>query len=78
MAVQGARLYDLNGHLETCCAEDCVSQLFLSANMVGGSGNRLPIAVLSVAGVSTFVAVLVSATSIYLQLKNYRKPALQR
>ncbi|KAL0959043.1 hypothetical protein HGRIS_014981 [Hohenbuehelia grisea] len=44
----------------------------------GGSGSRLPTAVLAVAGISTVVAVLVSSMSIYLQLKNYRKPGLQR
>ncbi|KAF9456225.1 organic solute transporter Ostalpha-domain-containing protein [Collybia nuda] len=43
-----------------------------------GAGSRLPTAVLVVSGVSTVVAVLVSAMSIYLQLKNYRKPILQR
>ncbi|KAJ7582640.1 DUF300 domain-containing protein [Mycena floridula] len=46
--------------------------------MWGGAGNRLPTAVLTVSGVSTFVAVFVSACSIGLQLKNYRKPTLQR
>ncbi|THV00285.1 DUF300-domain-containing protein [Dendrothele bispora CBS 962.96] len=46
--------------------------------MGGGSGSRLPMPVLILAGVSTIFAVLISATSIFLQLKNYRKPALQR
>ncbi|KAF8804907.1 DUF300-domain-containing protein [Phlegmacium glaucopus] len=43
-----------------------------------GAGSRLPTAVLSLAGISAFVAVLVSTVSILLQLRNYRKPALQR
>ncbi|TFK36226.1 organic solute transporter Ostalpha-domain-containing protein [Crucibulum laeve] len=43
-----------------------------------GAGSRLPTVVLVLAGVSTFVAVLVSGMSIHLQLKNYRKPVLQR
>ncbi|KAI5885470.1 DUF300-domain-containing protein, partial [Schizophyllum commune H4-8] len=43
-----------------------------------GSGSHLPAGVLVLAGVSTVVAVVVSAFSIYLHLKNYRKPALQR
>ncbi|KAE9394006.1 DUF300-domain-containing protein [Gymnopus androsaceus JB14] len=43
-----------------------------------GAGSRLPTAVLVLAGLSTFVAVVISATSIFLQLKNYRKPYLQR
>ncbi|RDB16464.1 hypothetical protein Hypma_002814 [Hypsizygus marmoreus] len=43
-----------------------------------GAGSRLPLPVLVLSGVSTFVAVFVSATSIYLHLKNYRKPILQR
>ncbi|KAF8621266.1 hypothetical protein AX15_007926 [Amanita polypyramis BW_CC] len=47
--------------------------------MIGsGSGSSLPVPVLVLAGVCTLVAVLVSAMSIYLQLKNYRKPLLQR
>ncbi|KAJ7488915.1 DUF300 domain-containing protein [Mycena latifolia] len=45
---------------------------------LGGAGEKLPTAVLTVAGLSTLVAVLVSGTSIHLQLRNYRKPALQR
>ncbi|KAF8885393.1 organic solute transporter Ostalpha-domain-containing protein [Gymnopilus junonius] len=43
-----------------------------------GSGSRLPTTVLTLAGISTFIAVLVSMMSIWLQLRNYRKPALQR
>lgn len=43
-----------------------------------GSGSHLPAGVLILAGVSTVIAVVVSAFSIYLHLKNYRKPALQR
>ncbi|KAL4255529.1 Organic solute transporter subunit alpha/Transmembrane protein 184 [Pleurotus pulmonarius] len=43
-----------------------------------GSGSRLPTAVLTLAGVSSLLAVLISGMSIYLQLKNYRKPGLQR
>lgn len=56
-----------------------LSGLMASTYDVGsGSGSRLPIAVLIIAGVSTFVAMSVSALSIILQLKNYRKPILQR
>lgn len=43
-----------------------------------GAGSRLPTPLLVMAGVSAVVAVLVSAASILLQLRNYRKPALQR
>ena len=43
-----------------------------------GAGSRLPTVVLTLAGVSTVVAVFVSMMSIMLQLRNYRKPALQR
>jgi hypothetical protein len=51
----------------------------LDANRVGsGAGSHLPTSVLAIAGLSTLVAVLVSAMSIHLQLKNYRKPILQR
>ncbi|KAF7377286.1 DUF300-domain-containing protein [Mycena sanguinolenta] len=44
----------------------------------GGAGSSLPTAVLTFAGISTLVAVIVSGMSIHLQLRNYRKPALQR
>ncbi|KAG2121955.1 DUF300-domain-containing protein [Suillus clintonianus] len=44
----------------------------------GGAGSGLPIPVLLLAGVSTLVAVTVSGLSIWLQLRNYRKPLLQR
>ncbi|KAL4063857.1 DUF300-domain-containing protein [Scleroderma citrinum] len=43
-----------------------------------GAGSSLPLPVLVFAGVSTFVAVVVSGISIWLQLRNYRKPLLQR
>ncbi|KAJ3771738.1 DUF300 domain-containing protein [Lentinula raphanica] len=43
-----------------------------------GAGSRLPILVLVLAGLSTVTAVVISATGIFLQLKNYRKPYLQR
>ncbi|KAH7912911.1 DUF300-domain-containing protein [Hygrophoropsis aurantiaca] len=43
-----------------------------------GSGSSLPYLVLIIAGISTFIAVVVSGISIYLQLINYRKPLLQR
>jgi hypothetical protein len=38
----------------------------------------LPLPVLLLAGISTLVAVAVSGLSIWLQLRNYRKPLLQR
>ncbi|KAG2136944.1 DUF300-domain-containing protein [Suillus bovinus] len=44
----------------------------------GGAGSSLPLPVLLLAGVSTLVAVTVSGLSIWLQLRNYRKPLLQR
>ncbi|KAF8184782.1 DUF300 domain-containing protein [Pholiota molesta] len=43
-----------------------------------GAGSRLPTPLLVMAGASAVVAVLVSTVSILLQLRNYRKPALQR
>ncbi|KAJ7689328.1 organic solute transporter Ostalpha-domain-containing protein [Mycena rosella] len=45
---------------------------------LGGAGSKLPTPVLTVAGLSTLVAVVVSGLSIHLQFRNYRKPALQR
>ncbi|KAJ6513623.1 DUF300 domain-containing protein [Mycena vitilis] len=47
-------------------------------NVLGGAGSQLPTPVLTVAGIFTLVAVVVSGMSIHLQLRNYRKPALQR
>ncbi|EMD32381.1 hypothetical protein CERSUDRAFT_88023 [Gelatoporia subvermispora B] len=44
----------------------------------GGSGSALPFAALLLAGISTIIATGVSAMSIILHLKNYRKPMLQR
>jgi hypothetical protein len=43
-----------------------------------GAGSALNPILLAFAGVSTLVATVVSAMSIYLHLKNYRKPYLQR
>lgn len=43
-----------------------------------GAGSGLPLPVLVFAGASTLVAVVVSGLSIWLQLRNYRKPPLQR
>lgn len=43
-----------------------------------GAGSSLPIPVLASAGLATFVAVAVSAMSITMHFKNYRKPFLQR
>ncbi|KIP03644.1 hypothetical protein PHLGIDRAFT_110592, partial [Phlebiopsis gigantea 11061_1 CR5-6] len=43
-----------------------------------GSGSSLPLPVLLLSGISTVIATCVSATSIYLHLRNYRKPRLQR
>ncbi|KAG8896445.1 hypothetical protein FRC01_011813, partial [Tulasnella sp. 417] len=44
----------------------------------GGSGHSLSPVILLTAGIATVVACVVTATSIWLQLKNYRKPVLQR
>ena len=43
-----------------------------------GSGSSLPLPVLLVAGICTAIATFVSAMSIVMHLKNYRKPHLQR
>ncbi|KAH9918065.1 organic solute transporter Ostalpha-domain-containing protein [Fomitopsis serialis] len=43
-----------------------------------GSGSSLPFPVLLLSGLATVAATAVSATSICLHLKNYRKPILQR
>lgn len=44
----------------------------------GGTGSKLARATIIVAGVASLVASLLSFVSIWLQLKNYRKPLLQR
>jgi hypothetical protein len=43
-----------------------------------GAGSHLPAPVLILSGACTALAVIVSAMSIHLQLKNYHKPILQR
>ncbi|KAI0081589.1 DUF300-domain-containing protein [Panus rudis PR-1116 ss-1] len=43
-----------------------------------GSGSSLPYPVLVLAGLATVIATAISTISIHLQLKNYRKPHLQR
>ncbi|KAI0309821.1 organic solute transporter Ostalpha-domain-containing protein [Amylostereum chailletii] len=50
----------------------------MEAGTGSGSGSALNPALLIVAGCATFVATIVSAMSIYLHIKNYRKPGLQR
>ena len=56
------------------------SSVFMSSpfNNGTGSGSALDPAILRVAAASTTVATLVSAISIFMHLKNYRKPLLQR
>ncbi|KAF6840863.1 duf300 domain-containing protein [Colletotrichum plurivorum] len=46
--------------------------------MAGGTGEKLTTATTIIAGVAALVATLLSAVSILLQSKNYRKPLLQR
>ena len=44
----------------------------------GGSGSRLGQVAIILAGIASFAATVISLVSIWLQLKNYRKPLLQR
>ncbi|KAH8912895.1 DUF300-domain-containing protein [Coniochaeta sp. PMI_546] len=44
----------------------------------GGTGQKLATATISIAGVASLLATIISMISIWLQLKNYRKPLLQR
>lgn len=53
-------------------------RFFSDIGLGHGSGSSLPLPVLELAGISTIVAVVVSAISIWLHLRNYRKPLLQR
>jgi hypothetical protein len=50
----------------------------MTPDVGSGSGSALNPAILIVAGSATVVATVVSAMSISLHLKNYRKPMLQR
>jgi hypothetical protein len=50
----------------------------LTTGTGSGPGSGLPVFVLAIAGIATVVAVVVGVMSIHLQLKNYRKPHLQR
>lgn len=49
-----------------------------AVTMAGGTGEKLTTATIIVAGVAALVATFLSAISIFLQAKNYRKPLLQR
>lgn len=49
-----------------------------SLNTMGGTGQKLTAATIIVAGVAALIATCLSAVSIVLQAKNYRKPHLQR
>lgn len=44
----------------------------------GGTGQKLATATISIAGVASLLATIISMISIWLQTKNYRKPLLQR
>ncbi|KZZ97744.1 DUF300 domain-containing protein [Ascosphaera apis ARSEF 7405] len=49
-----------------------------SVSLGWGTGSRLATATIILAGVTSLTASLISIVSIWLQLKNYRKPLLQR
>lgn len=49
-----------------------------NSNLQGGTGQKLGKAVIVVTGVFSLVAIIITAVSIWLQTKNYRKPLLQR
>ena len=55
-----------------------VSTMAFLPKLGHGSGSALPFPILLVAGLCTVVATFVSAMSILMHLKNYRKPHLQR
>ncbi|KAB5540388.1 organic solute transporter Ostalpha-domain-containing protein [Coniochaeta sp. 2T2.1] len=44
----------------------------------GGTGQKLATATITIAGVASLLATIISIISIWLQTKNYRKPLLQR
>lgn len=54
------------------------TMLSLLPSLGSGSGSSLPLPVLLLSGISTLVATVVSVTSIFLHIRNYRKPRLQR
>jgi hypothetical protein len=61
------------------------SQLYLAFHSLpagkmagGGTAQKLATATISIAGVASLLATIISAISIWLQTKNYRKPLLQR
>ncbi|KAG8962605.1 hypothetical protein FRC03_003974 [Tulasnella sp. 419] len=59
-------------------AQDGNAPYFHTSFPFGGSGSSLQWPVLLSTGIATLVATLVAGGSIWLQLKNYRKPVLQR
>lgn len=49
-----------------------------NGDVSGGTGQQLTRATIIVAGVASLMATLLSLVSVWFQLKNYRKPLLQR
>ncbi|KAF9238246.1 DUF300-domain-containing protein [Melanogaster broomeanus] len=64
------------GVIELCSL--CWMSILPDSKLGHGYGSSLPLPVLVLAGICTLVAVVVSGISIWLQLRNYRKPFLQR
>lgn len=54
------------------------NDFYTIAKSNGGTGHKLAAATIIVSGVASIVATILSVISILLQLKNYRKPLLQR
>lgn len=75
--VTHSRSFQVSSDLPRAATGGCIEPR-MSLELGSGAGSGLPLAVLVLSGLSTLVAVLVSAMSIYLHLKNYRKPILQR
>jgi peptidoglycan biosynthesis protein MviN/MurJ (putative lipid II flippase) len=46
--------------------------------MAGGTGRKFETVTITIAGVASLLATIISIVSIWLQTKNYRKPLLQR
>lgn len=55
-----------------------MSAMLFSPDHGSGSGSALNPGILVAAGLSALVATVLATLSILLQLKNYRKPILQR
>ena len=68
----------ISAHILSTADDVSQAAAMVFSGLGSGSGSSLPLPLLLTAGLCTVVATFVSAMSIVMHLKNYRKPHLQR